>query len=218
MKELLQNAYKFQAWKQSIENSGLKINQIDEVYSRHRHNGEVLFSLLMLDADTPEGVKIPPICFLKGQVVSIMVVLIDKETREKYVLLVKQRRICNGGFIYEHVAGMVDKDDDPLEVAIRETEEEAGLKLHPNQFHLLNEEPLYVSSGTSDENMFFYCCEIEMDYADIMALEGKEQGIISEHERITTHISTIPESLRLIRNTNGLLHTYMYLEHMKERA
>ena len=99
-KELLHDAHKFKLWKQNLEKSGLKINTIKEHFTRHRHNGEVLFSLLMLDAETPEGDKIPPICFLKGEVVSMLVCLIDEKTKDKYLLLVKQRRIPEGDYTY----------------------------------------------------------------------------------------------------------------------
>ena len=66
MQEKLEDAHKFKLWKNNLIANGLKINKIDEHYTRRRYNGEVLFSLLMLDAETPEGDKIPPICFLKG--------------------------------------------------------------------------------------------------------------------------------------------------------
>jgi len=102
-----------------VEN-GLKINQIDQHYTRYRYNGEILFTLLMLDVETPEGDKIPPICFLKGEVVSVLICLIDKDTQEKYLLLVKQRRIAEGAFIYEHPAIMVDNTKNPLEIAVQE--------------------------------------------------------------------------------------------------
>ena len=127
--EKLQDAHKFKLWKSNLESSGLKINNIEEVYSRRRYNGEVLFSLLMLDAETPEGDKIPPICFLKGEVVSILICLKDKITQEKYLILVKQRRIAEGDFTYEHPAGMVDNTKTPEEIAVQEVLEETGIKI-----------------------------------------------------------------------------------------
>lgn len=212
MQEKLTQSHKFNLWKSNLEKNGLKINDIEEVFTRYRYNGEALFSLVMLDAVTPEGDKIPPICFLKGEIVSVLICLIDKDTREEYLLLVKQRRICNGGYIYEHVAGMVDRDDDPHEVAVRETEEESGIQVDKSQVILLNEEPLYASSGTSDEALYFYYCELEMTGEEIDSFKGKQMGVEHEHERIFTHVATINEAKRLITNTNGLLNLHMYLE------
>ena len=114
--EKLEDAHKFKLWESNLIANGLKINKIDEHFTRRRYNGEVLFSLLMLDAETPEGDKIPPICFLKGEVVSVLICLINIETKEKFLLLVKQRRIAEGGFTYEHPAGMVDGTKTPLEI------------------------------------------------------------------------------------------------------
>ncbi|MEZ4848497.1 MAG: NUDIX hydrolase [Bacteroidia bacterium] len=212
MKEKLTEAHKFKLWKSNLIANGLKIHNIEEVFTRFRHNGEALFSLVMLDATTPEGDKIPPICFIKGQIVSVLICLIDEATKDKYLLLVKQRRICHGGYVFEHVAGMVDIDDDPHDVAVRETEEESGIQVDKSQVILLNKEPLYASSGTSDEALFFYYCELEMSREKIMSYHDRLMGVDHEHERIYTHITTIPESLKLITNTNGLLNVYMYLE------
>jgi len=218
MQESLQEAHKFQLWKNNLIKNGLKIHDIEEIYTRHRHNGEALFSLVLLDATTPEGDKIPPICFLKGTVISILICLIEKETKKKYALLVRQRRICSGGMVYETVAGMVDKDDDPHEVAVKETAEETGLQVDPKSVNRLGDEPYYVSTGTSDEAMYFYFAELEMSKEEIMSYHNVEQGIVSEHEHIYTHVCPLSEAKRLITNTNGLLNVYMYEEMLRERG
>ena len=79
---------------------------------------------------------------------------------------------------------MVDGTDDPLDVAIRETEEESGVKVDKDQIHLLNTEPYFCSTGTSDEALYFYYCELEMDKAEIDAHHDQMMGIEHEHERI----------------------------------
>jgi ADP-sugar diphosphatase len=190
MQEKLEDAHKFKLWKNNLIANGLKINRIDEHYTRRRYNGEVLFSLLMLDAETPEGDKIPPICFLKGEVVCILICLINKVSKEKHLLLVKQRRIAEGGFTYEHPAGMVDGTMTPLAIAIQEVRE---------------------ATGTSDEAIYLYGCEIEMSAEEIAAMNNKEMGTDYEFERITTHVVPFVEGHRLINNTNALLLDYMYL-------
>ena len=57
MQESLQEAHKFKLWKGNLLKNGLKIHEIEEVYTRYRHNGEALFSLVLVDATTPEGDK-----------------------------------------------------------------------------------------------------------------------------------------------------------------
>ncbi|MEO0897221.1 MAG: NUDIX domain-containing protein [Bacteroidota bacterium] len=214
MQEALTNSSKFKLWKRNLEKNGLDIHGMEEKYSRIWRNGEVLFSLVLLDASPPEGKKIPPVCFLKGEVCCIMVILIDEATGEKFNLLVKQRRICHGGFVYEQVAGLVDEGEQPLEVAVREVEEETGLKVKPEQVIQLNEEPYYPSTGTSDEAMYYFYCELTMPKDQIIALGGQETGLASEHEQIFTHLATIPEAFDLIKNPNGVLNIVLYQKHI----
>ncbi|MCP9755422.1 NUDIX domain-containing protein [Lacihabitans sp. CCS-44] len=217
MKESLENAHKFKIWKANLQTNGLKINNIDEIYTRHRYNGEALFSLVMLDAVTPEGDKIPPICFIKGEVVCVCIVLIDKATNEKYLLLVKQRRIAEGGYTYEHPAGMVDGTKTPLEIAVMEVKEETGITV--SEEDLINLSPnkrLFPSTGTSDEAMYFYFCEIELDKKDIESFENKEMGTAYEFERITTHVYPFIDGHHKINNSNGLLLNYLYLSSVKD--
>lgn len=206
----LSHTHKFRRWKGLLEKNGLEIHGIKEHYSKWRSGDDLLFALVELDATTPEGHKIPPVCFVKGEIVSVLVCLIDEETGEKYNLLVKQRRICNGANIYEQVAGMVDRDDDPLEVAVKEVEEETGVHVGPEQVHRLNEEVLYSTTGTSDEAMYFFYCELRMSREQIWSYHAQEQGEAGEHEHIVTHVATFPEAKRLITNCNGLLNIYMY--------
>ncbi|MEM6346062.1 MAG: NUDIX hydrolase [Bacteroidota bacterium] len=216
-KEQLQSAHKFRLWKSKLQANGLTINDIEEIYTKYRYNGEALFGLVLLDATTPEGDKIPPICFIKGEIVSVLICLADKDSGERYLLLVKQRRICNGDYIYEQVAGMVDRDDDPHEVAVRETMEETGLEVDPTKVIPLNREAQYASSGTSDEALYFYYCELEMTKEEIWSYHQNHMGSEHEHERIITHVATIPEAKKLILNTNGLLNIYLYEEAIAAR-
>ncbi|MFD1141445.1 NUDIX hydrolase [Larkinella insperata] len=211
-KEALADAPKYRFWRQQAESNGLKINKVEEFYIRRRHNGEVLFAMLEVDADTPEGDKIPPALFLKGHAVSVLVCLIDQETKERYVVLVRQRRICDGSHTYEHPAGMVDASDDPAEVAAREVGEEIGMDVKPDQLTRLIAGLCYPSTGTSDEAMHYYYVEREMPRAQIMEFHHKDMGVASEFERITTAVVTLPEAHKLITNINGLLIHFLYLQ------
>ncbi len=217
MQEKLEEAHKFRLWKNNILASGLKIKGIEEVYSRRRYNGEVLFSLLMLDAETPEGDKIPPICFLKGEVVCVAVILIDSESKEKYLLLVEQRRIAEGALTFEHPAGMVDGEATPLRIAVQEVREETGLEIAEEQLIAVNNgERAFPSTGTSDEAMYFFYCEVVLSMEEIAAFENRHRGTDYEFERITTHVFPFHEGHRLINNTNGLLLNFLYLSDVED--
>ncbi|MPR32840.1 NUDIX hydrolase [Salmonirosea aquatica] len=210
--EKLADAHKFQLWKSKLESNGLDVHSIEEVYSRRKGNGEILFSLLMTDATTPEGDKIPPICFLKGEVVCVLICFIEKQSREKYLLLVRQRRICDGSHTYEHPAGMLDSESDPAAVAAREVHEETGIVVPKEKLTRLLNHPCYPSTGTSDEAMYFFFCEIELPLEEIRGYHDQSMGVESDHERITTYVAPFAEGHRLITNTNGILLDYLYLK------
>ena len=210
--EKLEEAPKFRFWKQNAESNGLKINKIVTFYIRRRHNGEVLFAMLEVDADTPEGDKIPPALFLKGHAVSVLVCLIDQETDEKFVVLVRQRRISDGSYTYESPAGMVDADDDPADVAARELGEEIGLDVTADELTQLNSRLWFPSTGTSDEGMYYYYLERKMPRELIREFHHKDMGNQAESEHITTAVTTLPEAHKLVTNINGLLLHYLYLQ------
>ena len=210
--EALEDAPKFKFWKKQLEINGLTIHKISDHFIRRRHNGEVLFALLTVDADTPEGDKIPPVCFLKGHAASVLVCLIDDETGEKFVVLVRQRRISDGSQTYEHPAGMVDVDDDPTDTAAREVGEEIGLSIAPDELTKLNPRLWFPSTGTSDEAMHYYFVEKTMPRAEIMRFHLQKMDSDSELERITSVIATLPEAHKLVNNVNGLLIHFLYLQ------
>lgn len=216
MLQSVTESHKFNLWQRNLVRNGLVVHRIDEVYTRHNRKGEALFSLLYLDATTPEGDKIPPICFLKGEVVCVLLCLIDAQTNEKYLLLVKQRRICDGSTTYEHPAGMLDSEADAAKVAAKEVEEETGISLKISQLIRLLDYPCHPSSGTSDEAMYFFYCEIELPQAEIQAYNNRNRGEASEHERIVTSVLPFAEAHRLITNSNGLLLNFLYLKAVED--
>lgn len=216
MAEKLVEAHKFKLWKNRLESNGLDIHRVDELYSRRNGKGEILFSLLYTDATTPEGNKIPPICFLKGEVVCVLICFIDSISREKYLLLVRQRRICDGSLTYEHPAGMLDSESDAAEVAAREVWEETGIAVAKEQLVQLNSEPFYPSTGTSDEAMYLYYCELELTKGEIISYHNKTQGLLSDHEYIQTFVVPFVEGHKLITNVNGILLDYMYLKAVED--
>ena len=212
MKEELIDSHKYNLWRNKLIKNGLEIHRIDELYSRHNHNGEVLFSLLYTDATTPEGNKIPPICFLKGEVVSVLICFINSETSKKYLILVQQRRICDGSLTFEHPAGMLDSESDAAEVAAREVWEETGIAVEKDQLVRLNADPFYPSTGTSDEAMYLFYCELELTTEKINSYHNQSMGLLSDHEYINTYVVPFEEGHKLITNVNGLLLNFMYLK------
>ncbi|TLV03523.1 NUDIX hydrolase [Dyadobacter luticola] len=208
----LVDSHKYNLWKSRLEKNGMDVHNVDELYTRRNGHGEVLFSLLFTDATTPEGNKIPPLCFLKGEVVSVLVCFIDSVSKEKYLLLVQQRRICDGSMTFEHPAGMLDSESDAAAVAAREVFEETSIQVELSQLKQLNKKPFYPSTGTSDEAMYLFYCELELTSEEINSYHNQTQGVISEHEYINTYVVPFAEGHKLITNVNAVLQNYMYLK------
>jgi ADP-sugar diphosphatase len=198
--EALEDAPKFRFWRKQMEMNGLVINDVKTHFIRRRQNGEVLFAMIEVDADTPEGDKIPPVCFLKGHAAVVLVVL------------VRQRRICDGSQTYEHPAGMVDAADNPTEVAAREVGEEIGLSISPEELTKLNPQLWFPSTGTSDEAIHYFYVEKRLSRDEIMAFHNKNMGNDAEFERIVTFVATMQDAHRLVTNVNGLLIHFLYLK------
>ncbi|GAA4441995.1 hypothetical protein GCM10023091_28030 [Ravibacter arvi] len=212
MGDRLLESHKIALWKSRLEKNGNHLLGIEPLYQKFRADGSLLFALVNTDAVTPEGEKLLPLCFIKGEVVSVLICLIDERTGEKFLMLVRQRRICDGSHTYEHPAGMLDDETDPYAVAIREVHEETGIAITRGELvHLHPDRVFFPSTATSDEAMHLLYAELILSSEAIWALHERHTGEASENESITTHVVSFEAGYRLITNTNALLHCFMYL-------
>lgn len=212
-----EHSLKYRQWRQMLSNAGIQVHQIKELCTVRKKNGDVLFILLNIIAEDPNGHPLMPTVLLRGHFVSVMTILESMETGEEFVLLVAQRRVGNGEIFYEHPAGMCDEETDPREVAIRELHEETGLYIEPHQLHLLNEKPLYSSPGLLDEAGYFFYCRIPMDQKTMHQYHDRHTGDAGEQERIRTLICPILDAPRFMRNTNSLLNWFLYYQSLVEK-
>ena len=213
--EKFEDSFKFKSWRNVLLKNQIKINSIKELHTVNKGNGEMLFTLVHIDAVDPDNHKLLPVVLIRGHFVSVVTCLIEKETGNKYFLLVKQRRVANGEIFYEHPAGMCDSEPDPWKVAVKEVGEETGLQITRDNLRLLHPDPLYSSAGLLDEAGYFFACDIPLSRKEIDTFRDKPAGAIDENEVIITHVCTLSEVFSLIRNTNGLLATYLYLQDVK---
>src|SRR6266436_3426224 len=126
----------------------------------------------------------------RGQAVSI--VLFDPDCDR--VVLVEQFRLPallagSSPWQLEAAAGLIDTDETPEAVAIRETREETGLSLIG--------EPILIqrylsSSGNSDESVVLFCARV-----DSTAAAGVH-GLPEEHEDIRVVVKTLAEIEALV--------------------
>jgi ADP-sugar diphosphatase len=214
----LEDSLKYQTWWADLQANGVTLEALEELSTIRKKNGEVLFSLVRMNAKAPEGNPLLPIVMLRGNFVSVLTCLVDRATGEEFQLLVCQRRVANGALFYEHPAGMCDSHGDPFDVALIEVSEETGMSIQREWLTLHNPERLYSSPGLLDEAGYFFSCRIEMDRTEIDGYHMKRGGHYGEGEFIHTYIARPEEAKRLIKNVSGLLAIYLYEEWRKGTA
>ena len=121
----------------------------------------------------------------RGQAVAIVLYDPDRDA----VVLVEQFRLPallagRSPWQLEAAAGLIDTDETPHAVAVRETHEETGLAVIgepiPIQHYL-------SSSGNSDEGIFLFCGRVDSTAA------GGVHGLSEEHEDIRVVVKTSAE-------------------------
>ncbi|MDG5815634.1 NUDIX hydrolase [Chitinispirillales bacterium ANBcel5] len=188
------NEKKIKNWKKSVENSGCTIRSLEAIKEIRKKDGSLLFALLETDVISPEGNKLPHVLFIRGDACVIVTLIKNSDTGEEKFLMVGQRRIGNGFMSLEFPAGMLDEEDDPVEVAIQELYEETGLRVSRSDIYPLNDKKLYSSAGASDEGIYYYGCIKKMDEKTYHSFANKKTGSVHENEFITTVLKTRTEA------------------------
>ncbi len=111
------------------------------------------------------------------------------------VVLIEQFRIgalekSSNPWLLELVAGLIDRHEQPEEVAHREAEEEAGLQL----MALWPVTQYYPSPGGSDERVHLYIGHCDSSNA------GGVHGLAEEGEDIRVHVWPLDDALRAVKD------------------
>jgi ADP-ribose pyrophosphatase len=121
----------------------------------------------------------------RGQAVAIVLYDPDRDA----VVLVEQFRLPallagSSPWQLEAAAGLIDTDETPEAVAIRETHEETGLTLIGEPIRI---QRYLSSSGNSDESVVLFCARVDSTAA------GGVHGLPEEHEDIRVVVKTLAE-------------------------
>lgn len=161
-----------------------------------------------------ESKQLPGICFLRGNAVSILVALFcDEEVskdgitsiqQKQYGILVEQPRIPIGvSSIYEIPAGMIDDEHETVAgIAVKEMEEECGIKISPHDLIDLTELALEEtvrnghipiaaiapSAGGCDEFLRYMYLEKNVTLEELTEMKGRLTGLRDHGEYITLHV------------------------------
>lgn len=95
-------------------------------------------------------------------------------------------------WMLELIAGMFNENEQPIDVAIREAEEEANLIIKAEQIQpVLN---YLASPGGTSEKLYVYLALIDLsDFID-----GTISGLAEEHEDIKAHLMSLESALGLL--------------------
>ncbi len=209
---------KYQEWLKRLDKSGCIVNSIDILFERHKPNGELLFTLLNVDAYTPEKRKLLPIIFLRGDASIIVPLIRNRDTGEERFLMILQRRIASGEENLEFPAGMMDLEiDKPMGTAITELEEETGVTISIDDIFSLSHKPLQSSPGASDEAIHYFGCIIEMSDKEFNSLEGRIRGVASENEHIKVTLKTREEAEPEMHSLQARLGFFLFQEELNKR-
>jgi len=146
----------------------------------------------------------------RGQAAAIVLYDPDRDS----VVLVEQFRLPallagSSPWQLEAVAGLIDSDEAPAAVAVRETREEAGLALIGEPVPIQQYLP---SPGGSDESVFLFCGRVDS------ALATGVHGLVEEHEDIRVVVKTLADIEAMldhgvIESGHTLIALYWLLRH-----
>ncbi|OIW09832.1 hypothetical protein TanjilG_20539 [Lupinus angustifolius] len=154
--------------------------------------GFLKFKADIIDKET--GNKIPGIVFARGPAVAVLILL--ESEGETYAILTEQARVPVGKIILELPAGMLDDDKgDFVGTAVREVEEETGIKLSLEDMIDLTAfldsstgRRVIPSPGGCDEELSIFLYRGRVDKEIITQLQGKQTGLIEHGELIKVHV------------------------------
>ena len=146
----------------------------------------------------------------RGDAVALMLYDPDRDS----VVLVEQFRLPallagSSPWQIEAAAGMIDRDETPEAVALRETREETGLSLIGEPIRIQRYLP---SAGGSDESLVLFCGHVDS------TLAAGVHGLEEEHEDIRVVVKTVAEIEALldsgaVENGHTLVALYWLLRH-----
>lgn len=204
-KAALLESNKFMKWVKSLEENFLLKSIV--IHKIDMFGDKVGFVYAEANLTDKNGNRVPSKAFIRGDSVSIFLVLKDSTTNEKFAVLTYQPRVPAGMYMFESPAGMIDEGDFKFK-AIEELKEEVSsdLKLDPEKLIFL--ERGFTSPGGIDEEVVIYTYEVELSNEEINKLNNKQTGL--EGENITLKIVPVDSVLDYSLSMTTRLAAYAY--------
>ncbi|RDX77502.1 Nudix hydrolase 14, chloroplastic, partial [Mucuna pruriens] len=182
--------------------------------------GFLKFKADIFDKET--GKMVPGIVFARGPAVAVLILL--ESEGETYAVLTEQARVPVGRIILELPAGMLDDDKgDFVGTAVREVEEEIGIKLNVEDMVDLTAFldsatgcRVFPSGGGCDEEISTFLYRGRVDKEIITQLQGKETGLREHGELIKVRVVPYKDLWRTTADCKVLVAVALLEMAMKE--
>ncbi|KAK3128271.1 hypothetical protein QOZ80_6BG0459230 [Eleusine coracana subsp. coracana] len=176
--------------------------------------GFLKFKADVVDEETKT--KVPGIVFARGPAVAVLILLESKG--QTYAVLTEQVRVPVGKFILELPAGMLDDEKgDFVGTAVREVEEETGIKLNLEDMVDLTAlldpstgQRMFPSPGGCDEEIGLFLYRGSVDEETIRTLQGKETGLRDHGELIKLRVVPYSQLWRSTADAKALCAIALY--------
>ena len=120
------------------------------------------------------------------------------------VVLVRQYRYPIAGWIYELPAGLIEKDEDYRDAAVREMKEETGMTFRLLDVDPMYERPFYNSVGMTDES----CCMVYGYCEGMVSRDGLENT-----EDLEVILADREEAVRILKKERAAANcAYMLMQ------
>ncbi|GBQ96400.1 hypothetical protein GLI01_07160 [Gluconacetobacter liquefaciens] len=168
----------------------------------------VRVGFILVDADAwHEGRKVPGAALLRGDAVSVLVVLHCPGHAARTILTCEPRLPAACPDLLALPAGMVDGGN-LVSTALRELAEEVGPDLVVPAERLMELTTVWPSPGGCDEAITLYAVDLDIDEATMRALDGRRTGNAAEHEPIRLHVIELDDIPRIGRTDAKTLLSY----------
>lgn len=131
--------------------------------------------------------------------------------KKDHIVLVRQYRYPIAGYIYELPAGLIEKNENYREAAVREMREETGLTFTPLDVDPMYERAFYNSVGMTDEScnlVYGYCEGIvsrdgleDSEELDVVLADREEARRILSEDRVAANCAYM--LMQFIHNTDN---------------
>lgn len=163
----------------------IKIRRVSEKGS-FWFRGELAFALFLVEYLDEENKEKSNVIFYRSDAVAVFLVLKDKDTGKKHVVLVEQLRVPAGQKLLEIPAGTVEGEDEYKKTAVREIKEEVGIEISQEDLRFLGR--YFMSPGACPEKIALYSCELSFSRQEIESLQDRLTGLKEEGENIVVRL------------------------------